>query len=95
MKTVIILSLIAFVTAEVHRVDLEVPEDKEAWKFNGNETEESKSRGSRISGGWTASNTQFPFVAELSINTVSGGALCTASLISERWLIGASHCITG
>lgn len=96
MKIIVVLSLlIALVAAEVHKVNLEVPEDKEAWKFNGNKTEESKSRGSRISGGWTASNTQFPFVAELSINTVSGGFLCTASLISDRWLVGASHCISG
>lgn len=95
MKTFIIFSiLIAFVVAEVHRVNLEVPDDKENWKFNGEDNQET-SRGSRISGGWTATNTQFPFVAELSINTVSGGFLCTASLISNRWLFGASHCITG
>lgn len=95
MKTIIISSLlIALVAAEVHKVHLEVPEDKENWKFNGNETE--KSRGSRISGGLQASNTQFPFVAELSINIATGGGLlCTASLISNRWLIGASHCIAG
>lgn len=94
MKKFIIFSLlVTLVTAEIQRINLEVPEDKEDWKFNGIESEES--RGSRISGGWTASNTQFPFVAELSINTVSGGFICTASLISERWLIGASHCITG
>jgi trypsin len=88
----IFLALSVAAKLDVHRVDLEVPTDPAVGKFHDDQV--TKARESRISGGWTASNTQFPFVAELSISTGSGGALCTGSLISATWILSASHCIS-
>lgn len=75
---------------EIKSVSLEVPSDPNNWIFKGNK---STGRGGRISNGQQASNTQFPWVAEMSINLANGGYLCTASLIGQNWILGARHCI--
>lgn len=98
-KFALLLTLLAVtVTAqqETRRVNWQIPDDpKEAQIHEDRIKNATSSRGSRISGGYTASITQFPFVAEMSISTSTGGGfLCTASLISNRWIAGASHCIS-
>lgn len=78
---------------EIQTEFLDVPADTGSWKFLGNESDAE--RGGRISFGLTATSTQFPWVAELEINTNSGGALCSGSLISNQWILSARHCFTG
>lgn len=46
-----------------------------------------------ISGGSSAQDRQFPFVAEIRINVKGGQLLCTGSLISRDWIVSARHCI--
>lgn len=76
---------------DVSQLSLEVPSDPKSWVFKGNNSDGG--RGGRVSNGYQASDTQFPWVAELSINVNNGGILCTASLISNKWILGARHCI--
>ena len=73
---------------KIFELNLEIPSDPDKWVFQG-----VPSRGGRISNGQQASNIQFPWTAELSINLNNGGLLCTASLISNKWIVGARHCI--
>lgn len=70
---------------------LEIPLEPDKWVFQGNSS--GVSRNGRISNGQQATDTQFPWVAELAINLNNGGLLCTASLISDQWILGARHCI--
>jgi V8-like Glu-specific endopeptidase len=76
---------------EVNEISLDVPADPDSWVFQGEN--DITERAGRISNGNQATNTQFPWVAELGINTRTGGLLCTASLISNTWILGARHCI--
>lgn len=48
-----------------------------------------------VVGGDSAFDEQFPFTAELSINTKNGGFLCSGSLIASDWVVTARHCIAG
>ncbi|CAG9810035.1 unnamed protein product [Chironomus riparius] len=73
---------------KLFELNLEVPSDPDKWIYQG-----VLKRDGRISNGQQASNTQFPWTAELSINLNNGGLLCTASLISNKWILGARHCI--
>lgn len=79
---------------EIVKISLDVPSDINSWVFNGkNNTDRSNGRGGRISTGYQAHNTQFPWVVELSINTENGGLYCTGSLISTTWIVSARHCL--
>jgi Trypsin len=92
MKFLVILTLVGLSSAQYIRQEkaLEVPKDPATWRFQGNQT---VTRGGRIMNGFTASNTQFPFVARMSINLQSGGLVCTGSLIAPNWIVSARHCI--
>ncbi|CAG9801884.1 unnamed protein product [Chironomus riparius] len=95
----ITLSLICFVSAgsseETTTFDITGnPENIEDFVFQGKETA-SKGPRLQISNGRQATNTQFPYVAELAINTATGGFLCTGSLIGRNWILTARHCIAG
>lgn len=46
-----------------------------------------------ISGGSSARDQQFPFVAEIKISVPNGQLLCTGSVISSNWVVSARHCI--
>ena len=72
----------------------ENPENVEDFVFKGKESV-SKGLKLQISSGSQATNTQFPYVAELAINTATGGYLCTGSLIAPNWILTARHCIAG
>ncbi|KAL7027084.1 hypothetical protein ACKWTF_005299 [Chironomus riparius] len=95
----ITLSLICLASADSSQETgfLEItgnPENVEDFVFKG---KEFKLKGKRlqITSGNQASNSQFPYVAELAINTITGGYKCTASLIGASWLLTARHCIVG
>jgi Trypsin len=85
---IFVIYAIASSTSAQETKVLDVPKDPNDWKFLGNET----GRDSRISNGFTATNTQFPFVARLSINFATSGATCTGSLIARNWILSARHC---
>ncbi|KAG5667011.1 hypothetical protein PVAND_015014 [Polypedilum vanderplanki] len=73
---------------------LEVPEDPDKWVFKGNDSSHSHGRGGgRISRGQTATDTQFPWAAQMGINLQNGGYRCTGSLIKANWIVSARHCI--
>lgn len=78
-----------------HQRELEVTGSVDDFVFQGNVSSSPSFRSPliRISNGRTASDTQFPFTAELSINLKSGGLLCTGSLIASNWIVSARHCI--
>lgn len=69
------------------------PENVEDFVYQGKESV-SKSPRLQIAAGKQATNTQFPYVAELAINSNLGGFICTASLIGRNWLLTARHCVT-
>lgn len=58
------------------------------------EKSQSKSPKLQISNGKSASDTQFPYVAELEITDSAGKkTTCSASLIGFNWLLTAKQCI--
>jgi V8-like Glu-specific endopeptidase len=91
-----LLTILAIANADTftrHQKNLEFTNDVNDFVFKGNS---SKVRGgNRIFNGMQASNTQFPFMAEMSINLQSGGLLCSGSLIGVNWILSARHCIAG
>lgn len=99
MKTIILLAIIALVSAKslekipayrVVRHSLKVPEKKETQEDFFPPTE---SRDGRIANGYSASDGMFPWVARLFITVASKTSLCTGSLISSNYVITAKHCI--
>ncbi|KAG5667012.1 hypothetical protein PVAND_015015 [Polypedilum vanderplanki] len=96
-----IIFLTIFAIASVFGADyetrthrLEVPEDPGKWVYKGNDSDHSHGRGGgRISGGQTATDTQFPWVARLGINLQNGGSLASGSLIKSNWIVSARHAL--
>lgn len=60
----------------------------------GLEAEENlKERPGRIINGFRATNGQYPWSTRLSIVTPNGNFACTGSIIHERFLLSAYHCV--
>jgi V8-like Glu-specific endopeptidase len=94
MKIIIILAtLLSLATADlgVNSRFLEVPENPDDWVYQGKDI--GSGRDGRISSGQSASDTQFPWAAQMGINLQSGGLRCTGSLIKANWIVSARHCI--
>lgn len=70
---------------EVREINFEVSSDNSSSTFQKPKV--------RISGGSSARDTQFPFVAEININVQNGQLLCSGSLIAKDWIVSARHCI--
>lgn len=79
MKQVLILSFFIFFVASQDTDSVEI---KLKWR-----------EGSKISSGFTSGRSQFPFVALMLVKMGEMGRMCTGTLISNRWLVGAKSCL--
>lgn len=91
MKLLIVVALIAFVAVtwafETRSIKLVVPEDfSELKKF-------ASLRGGRISQGMQAATGQFPFTARLEFLINESYIICSGSLVSNKFVLGARHCV--
>ncbi|XP_070502185.1 serine protease 3-like [Chironomus tepperi] len=91
----ILLSLFCLTSAEsaheTRTLQLTNPDDVEDFVFKGKKSN-SKTLKLQIANGKQATDTQFPYAAELAINTANGGYLCTGSWIGSNWILTARHC---
>ena len=74
---------------KIIRRDLVVPDSHEGFDDDSKLIE----RPGRIINGYRATNGQFPWAARLTIRTSAGNYACTASLLNERFVLSAYHCV--
>lgn len=91
MKLLSLVALVALVAVtsgyDACSMKLVVPEDFSIF------TKFSQMRGGRISQGMQAATGQFPFTARLEFLSTESLVICSGSLVSEKFVLGARHCV--
>lgn len=71
------------------RYDLVIPETHEGF----NDDSKIVNRPGRVINGHTAVDGQFPWAARLTIARPGGNIACSASIVSNRFVLSAEHCV--